>query len=108
VVVAADHLVELVVAADPALLDELAERALRPLAVLSPARREPLLATLRAWLDHDGDRQAVAEALVVHPQTVSYRLARLRELLGGALDDPRARLGLRLATAARAPGSLVP
>ncbi len=100
VVVATDHLVELVVAADPLLLGELTARALRPLAGLPPSRRMLLLSTLRAWLDHDGDRQAVAEALVVHPQTVSYRMGRLRELLGGALDDPRARMSLRLATAA--------
>jgi DNA-binding PucR family transcriptional regulator len=32
----------------------------------------------------------------VHEQTVRYRLAQLRELLGDALDDPRARFELEL------------
>jgi DNA-binding PucR family transcriptional regulator len=33
----------------------------------------------------------------VHPQTVRYRLASLRETFGEALDDPAARLELALA-----------
>ena len=39
----------------------------------------------------------VAAELHVHPQTVRYRLARLRERLGSALDDPAARFELALA-----------
>jgi hypothetical protein len=97
VVAAADWLPELVVAADERLLGELASRALDPLQTVPDARRDALRTTLRSWLDHHGDRQRVAHELVVHPQTVSYRLARLRELLGPALDDPRSRLALRLA-----------
>jgi DNA-binding PucR family transcriptional regulator len=38
----------------------------------------------------------------VHPQTVRYRLGRLRELLGPALDDPDARFELELVLRARA------
>jgi DNA-binding PucR family transcriptional regulator len=38
-----------------------------------------------------------ARALGVHPQTVRYRVAQLRELLGRALDDPDQRLLLSLA-----------
>jgi DNA-binding PucR family transcriptional regulator len=33
----------------------------------------------------------------VHPQTVRYRLAGLREAFGGALDDPGQRLELAIA-----------
>jgi hypothetical protein len=101
VVVAADWLPELVLLADPALQAELATRALAPFDGIPAARREILLATLGAWLAHDGDRQAVAAALVVHPQTVSYRLGRLQAVLGAALTDPRERLVLRLALATR-------
>jgi DNA-binding PucR family transcriptional regulator len=43
----------------------------------------------------------VAKALHVHPQTVRYRLARLRELFGARLDDPDARFELELALRAR-------
>ena len=37
----------------------------------------------------------------MHPQTVRYRLARLRELFGPRLDDPDARFELELALRAR-------
>ena len=37
-----------------------------------------------------GSRAEVAAELFVHPQTVSYRLKRLRDLLGDDLDDPAA------------------
>ncbi|HEX5980736.1 MAG TPA: helix-turn-helix domain-containing protein [Thermoleophilaceae bacterium] len=43
----------------------------------------------------------VARALHVHPQTVRYRLARLRELFGERLDAPDGRFELELALRAR-------
>lgn len=48
-----------------------------------------LLATLRAYIDHDYSRQATAEALVVHRNTLNYRLNRIAVLTGhdpGRLD----------------------
>ncbi|MGH2953674.1 MAG: helix-turn-helix domain-containing protein, partial [Solirubrobacterales bacterium] len=57
--------------------------------------------TLRAWLDHHGEVAKVASELHVHPQTVRYRLGRLRERFGDALDDPAARFELSLALRAR-------
>jgi len=98
---AADHLAELVVHADPTLLDDLARQVLAPLESVPPARRAVLEETLAAWLAHHGERAQVAAALTVHPQTVSYRMARLAELFGGALHDPRSRLALTLALAGR-------
>jgi hypothetical protein len=97
VVAAADHLPELVLHADPRLLAELASRVLAPLAGLPPTRQDVLRDTLRSWLAHQGNRQAVSEDLGVHPQTVSYRLAQITELLGPALSEPRRRLALVLA-----------
>jgi DNA-binding PucR family transcriptional regulator len=44
----------------------------------------------------------MARAMHVHPQTARYRLARLRELLGDALDDPDARFELEIALRAPA------
>jgi DNA-binding PucR family transcriptional regulator len=38
----------------------------------------------------------------VHPQTVRYRIAKLRELLGDALDEPDGRFELELALRVRA------
>lgn len=97
----ADHLTELVVWADPEAAADLADRMLAPLAGLAPAARERLEQTLRAWLQHAGERSAAAASLHVHPQTVRYRLGRLRELLGEAVDDPNSRLPLLIALHAR-------
>ncbi|MBC8092791.1 MAG: helix-turn-helix domain-containing protein, partial [Pseudonocardia sp.] len=59
--------------------------------------------TLRAWLDAHGDVTATAAALHVHPQTVRYRLAQLRDTFGDALDDPTTRLELAVALHAGPP-----
>jgi hypothetical protein len=96
VVAAADYLAELVVAADSELLSELRTRVLAPLATVPAAKRAVLEHTLAAWLAYRGERLKVAEHLVVHPQTVSYRHQRLRELFGSALDDPHERLAMQL------------
>ena len=93
---------ELLLAADPAVADDLATRRLAPLSELRPSARARLTATLVAWLEHQGDVRATAEALHVHVQTVRYRLAQLREVFGDALDDGRARLELALALLAAA------
>lgn len=92
-------LVELVVAADPDAWRELRDRVLAPLAGLRPATAHRLAETLRSWLLHRGRREAVAADLHVHPQTVRYRVGRLRELFGERLDDPRAVLELTVALA---------
>src|SRR5215212_3699315 len=72
-------------------LRELSTKRLAPLGALTPAARERMTETLKAYLDHRGNAPAMAEALHVHPQTARYRLRKLRELFGDALDDPEAR-----------------
>ncbi|WP_246001508.1 PucR family transcriptional regulator [Allorhizocola rhizosphaerae] len=96
-----DHLGTLALRGDPGALAVLSARRLAPLAHLRAARRESLLVTLRSWLRHWGSRAAVSAELFVHPQTVSYRLNSLRELLGDDLDDPTARFELLLVLEAR-------
>jgi hypothetical protein len=103
-VIAEERLVTLVLHRDPELLAELATRCLAPLDDLTPAAADRLLVTLGEWLRRQGSVPDVAAALHVHPQTVRYRLARLRERFGTALDDPDARFELDLATRARLPG----
>jgi hypothetical protein len=98
-----DHLGMLIVHRDERLLGALREQCLEPLRHAAPGSREALRRTLRSWLMNMGDRQAIARDLFVHPQTVSYRLKRLRELLGDDLDDPTARFELLLALAAADP-----
>lgn len=92
-----DHLLALLLAADPFLSRDLARKRLHPLQVQPEGVRSRAEATLRAWLDAHGDVSRAAEALGVHPQTVRYRLAGLREMFGDALDDPVARLEVALA-----------
>jgi PucR C-terminal helix-turn-helix domain len=92
-----DHLGMLIVHRDERLLGALRERCLEPLDHAAPGSRDALRRTLQSWLVNMGDRQAIARDLFVHPQTVSYRLARLHELFGPALDDPAARMQLLLA-----------
>lgn len=96
-VVVADHLDTLIVQHDPELLAALRARCLEPLGRATPASRDALRDTLRSWLVHRGDRQATARELGIHPQTVRYRLGRLRELFGPALDEPESRRRLFLA-----------
>jgi len=95
--VADEHLLALWLHADPEVARALAARELAPLAAVRPVVRERLRATLRAWLDHQGHQGAMAHALGVHHQTVRYRLARLRELFGPALEDPERRFALAAA-----------
>jgi hypothetical protein len=95
---AEEHRVELLLSAQPALAGEFAAARLAPLLTVSGAKtRENLCSTLREWLRAPGQRKAVAHTLGVHPQTVRYRMARLRELFGEALDEPDGRFELELA-----------
>jgi PucR-like helix-turn-helix protein len=88
---------ELLLRADPRLAGELVAERLRPLDGLAPGARGRLTHTLEVWLEEQGRIGAVASRLGVHPQTVRYRLDRLRERFGGALEDPDGRLWLQLA-----------
>ena len=94
-----DHLTQLVLGADPEALADLRSRALAPLAGLRPATADRLADTLRSWLLHQGRREEVAAELVVHPQTVRYRMGQVRDLYGDRLDDPRTVLELTIALA---------
>jgi hypothetical protein len=105
-VFADDHLADLALRGQPAALAVLAQRRLGGLSGLKPNQRETLLRTLRSWLRHWGSRPEVAAELFVHPQTVSYRIARLRQLLDADLDDPQVRFELLLAVSAETGGRL--
>jgi hypothetical protein len=96
-IVADDHLAQLLLAADPGLAADLARTRLAPLADLAEGPRARLTETLAAWLDRPGQVQAVAASLGVHPQTVRYRVRQLRDLFGERLEDPDARFELALA-----------
>ncbi|WNV87953.1 helix-turn-helix domain-containing protein [Umezawaea sp. Da 62-37] len=68
--------------------------------LLSPLRHVNgglLLDTLRVYLDNRSSLGLTADALNLHRNTVSGRLARIRQLLDVDLDDPEERLALSLA-----------
>jgi hypothetical protein len=96
-IAAGEHRLELLLRADRALVSEIAADRLAPLDGETPASRRRLEATLLAWLRASGSVTGAASDLGVHAQTVRYRMARLRELLGDALDDPDARFELEAA-----------
>jgi DNA-binding PucR family transcriptional regulator len=97
-----DHEVDLLLVAAPDLARSVAERRLAPLGALTAPQRRRAVETLGAWLAHPARPQAMADDLGLHVQTVRYRLRRLRELLGDALDDPEQRFELALALRAEA------
>ncbi|MGH2868335.1 MAG: PucR family transcriptional regulator [Solirubrobacteraceae bacterium] len=99
-----DHLGTVILLQDRDLAAELMRTRLAALDELPPAQRARLLDTLSAWLAHQRHTPAVAAQLHVHPQTVRYRMAKLRELLGESLDTPDGRFELTLALRIRRAG----
>jgi hypothetical protein len=96
-----DVLVDLLLFEGRALVDRIAARRLAALEQLTPKARRRLEETALAYTREGGNAAAMARALDLHPQTVRYRLTRLRDLLGEQLDDPDARLELELALRAQ-------
>lgn len=56
-----------------------------------------LTRTLRTYLDHGGNYDETAAALIIHRSTLRYRLQRIRDLTGLDLGDPDTRLNLHVA-----------
>lgn len=81
----------------PGTLRRFAQGMLRPVVAHDASRGGDLLPTLRAWLEHGCSVQAAAATLVVHPNTVTYRLGRIEQLTGRELRLPDVRLELQLA-----------
>jgi hypothetical protein len=83
-----DHLAALVLTADSQALADLRAKVLEPLSAVRDLSATKLVETLRSWLRHQGRREDVAAELFIHPQTVRYRMTRLRALYGDRLRDP--------------------
>ncbi|HXM73406.1 MAG TPA: PucR family transcriptional regulator ligand-binding domain-containing protein [Candidatus Dormibacteraeota bacterium] len=77
-------------------LVDYSRRHLGPLIEHDTARKGNLVATLRAYLE-TGEQQQAAQRLRVHPNTLRYRLDRIREISGLDLEDPETRLNLAVA-----------
>src|SRR5207244_3687054 len=78
-----EHLLMLLLAADPTLAEDLVAHRLTPLGRLPGGTRARAEATLRAWFDAHGDVSATAALLHVHPQTArTWGAISLYRLLG--------------------------
>jgi hypothetical protein len=98
----ADHLGTIVLLQDEGMARALVTERLGPVDPLPESERDRLLETLAAWLAHQRHTPRIAAELHVHPQTVRYRIGKLRELLGDTLETPDGRFELELALRARA------
>jgi len=83
---------------DPEVAGVFADRLLAPLVEHDATGRGELIASLRAWLAHNGQWDPAAAALGVHRHTLRHRVAKVGQLLGRDLDaaDTRAELWLAL------------
>ena len=83
---------------DPEELVQLRDRTISPLADYDARHDTDLLATLRAFLAHDGSTTETADAMTLHRHTVGYRLSRVHEVSGLSPyeSDGRERLSLGL------------
>lgn len=84
-------------ATDPGELRAFAALSLAPLVEHDRRTGSELIQTLRAYLDSGGVRRRAAERLVVHVNTIVYRLERIERLLEVRLDDPATTFELTLA-----------
>jgi sugar diacid utilization regulator len=84
-------------AGTPEALRVFARRLLDPVTHDDARRDGDLLTTLRAWLASGCSVPETAARLVVHPNTVAYRLAKVERLTGRHLRRPDVRMELHLA-----------
>ncbi|MDQ4124886.1 MAG: helix-turn-helix domain-containing protein, partial [Actinomycetota bacterium] len=68
--------------------DRILDQTLRPLVTYDRERQGDLVKTLRVYLDSGFNLTRSAEALSVHPNTVVYRLKRVKDLSGRDPYDP--------------------
>ena len=77
------------IASDPEEGERLARDVLGAMLDLPGEDRDALLDTLEAYFENGGAAAPTSRALHCHPNTVRYRLRRIRELTGRSLGDPR-------------------
>ena len=94
-------LTELLLFENGAVVERLAARRLAAFDALTPKARRRMEETALAYVQQQGNAAAMSRALGLHAQTARYRVSRLRELLGDAIDDPDGRFELELALRAR-------
>lgn len=91
-VLSSELLPERALAGDPEARRELVRSAYLPV-----AERPALAETLAAWFASGGSIEGTARALIVHANTVRYRLRQVADLTGLSPMDPREALTLQIA-----------
>jgi purine catabolism regulator len=71
---------------DDAALEAISRGLLGPLTDYDRRQHGELVASLRAFLEHNGNWEAAARALAVHRHTLRYRIRRVADLTGRDLD----------------------
>ncbi|WP_163507268.1 PucR family transcriptional regulator [Fodinicola acaciae] len=90
----------LILASEDIPLRDLATDLLRPLVDFDAAHDGALIATLRAYLDANGSVGVVAQRLILHRNTVRYRIAQIEKLTGRSLAHTSDRVQFWLALTA--------
>ena len=86
---------------EDAALEAISRGLLGPLTDYDRRQHGELVASLRAFLEHNGNWEAAARALAVHRHTLRYRIRRIAELTGRDLDRAGDRVEFWLALAGR-------
>ena len=84
---------------DPPALQHFADQMLAPLDEVDAERRDELIETVDVWLQEDRSTSRSATRLMVHANTVGYRLKTLEERLGRSLRDQAFLVDLQMALA---------
>jgi purine catabolism regulator len=90
----------LILASEDVPLRDLAADVLRPLVEFDAAHDGALIATLRAFLDANGSVGVVARKLILHRNTVRYRVGQIEKLTGRSLGDTGDRVQFWIALSA--------
>jgi sugar diacid utilization regulator len=81
-------------------VERFVQRWIGTLLAYDQQRGADLVRTLSHYLDRGGSYEATASALIVHRNTLKYRLQRIRQITGLDLSDPDVCFNLSLATRA--------
>jgi DNA-binding PucR family transcriptional regulator len=79
-------------------VERFVQKQLGPLFQYDAQKHSDLVETLCRYLESGCNHANAAQALIVHRNTLKYRLDRIREIAGCDLADPDTRFNLQLAT----------
>ena len=77
---------------DRDLMRDLSDKPLAPIIEYDRDHNGEYLATLESYLRCGGSIKEMSEEMFVHRNTILYRMANIKKLLGCSLDDPQDRL----------------